>query len=120
LTIASRSGFDPQPLAEQLSSYTPVPIPYKEPIDWFYWGTLVFGGVLFSIALPFMLPILLNRWTWAAVTIITALVMTSGFMFTRIRGVPYIGSNGEWISGGYQNQFGQEVQIIASICKLIH
>ena len=43
--------------------------------------------------------------------------MTSGFMFTRIRGVPYVGQDGSWIAGGFQNQFGQEVQVVSMICK---
>lgn len=37
-------------------------------------------------------------------------------MFTRIRGSPYTGADGSWIAGGYQNQFGQEVQVVALIC----
>lgn len=38
-------------------------------------------------------------------------------MFTRIRGTPYVGHDGSWIAGGYQNQFGQEVQVVSIICK---
>lgn len=45
--------------------------------------------------------------------------MTSGFMFTRIRGMPYVGHDGSWIAGGYQNQFGQEVQVVSMICKCL-
>jgi len=44
------------------------------------------------------------------------LVMTSGFMYTLIRGVPYAGPNGAWIAAGSQNQVGQEVQVISFIC----
>jgi hypothetical protein len=44
--------------------------------------------------------------------------MTSGYMFTRIRGAPYSGPNGAWIAQGYQNQYGQEVQVIAMVCTL--
>jgi len=65
----------------------------------------------------FIAPILNSRWTWAAITVITSLVMTSGFMFTRIRGTPYSGPGGQWIMAGYQNQFGQEVHVVAAICK---
>jgi oligosaccharyltransferase complex subunit gamma len=42
--------------------------------------------------------------------------MTSGFMFVRIRGMPYNGSNG-WVASGYQNQYGQETQVVALICE---
>lgn len=65
------------------------------------------------------MPILHSRWVWAGVTVITSLVMTSGFMFTRIRGVPFNGRNGDWIAAGYQNQYGQEVQVITIICEAI-
>lgn len=42
--------------------------------------------------------------------------MLGGFMFVRIRGMPY-SDGGNWIAAGYQNQFGQETQVIAMICK---
>ena len=42
--------------------------------------------------------------------------MTSGHMFTRIRGSPYTDGNGQWIAAGFQNQFGQEVHVVALIC----
>lgn len=111
------SGFEPAPLAEQLSNHTPVPIPYKAPIDWARWGT--FGGIalLFATTLRFVAPILKSRWSWAAGTVLTSLVMTSGYMFTRIRNAPFTGGNGQWIAPGYQNQFGQETQVIAMICR---
>ncbi|KAG7092494.1 hypothetical protein E1B28_008845 [Marasmius oreades] len=108
-------GLGAGPLAESLSNHTPIPIPYKEPLDW---ARLVsFASVLLGLAIivRFISPLLQSRWTWAAITIITMLVMTGGYMFTRIRGSPYTGGDGNWIAGGYQNQFGQEVQVVAVI-----
>ena len=110
-------GYDPEPLAQQLSGYTPIPIPYKAPIDWTYWGSIASSLFLFFLSVPFILPALQSRWTWATVTILTSLIMTSGFMYTRIRGVPYVGNDGNWIAGGFQHQFGQEVPVIAAICQ---
>jgi len=69
------------------------------------------------LAVPYIAPVLKSRWSWAFVTIVTSLIMTSGYMFTRIRGVPYVGADGGWLAGGYQNQFGQEVHVIASVCE---
>ncbi|KAL1728711.1 hypothetical protein EV714DRAFT_252376 [Schizophyllum commune] len=106
-------GFEPGPLAAQLSRHTPVPIPYKEPFNWgklFQTISIILFGIL---ALRWIGPILTNRWVWAAGTIATSLVMTGGYMFTKIRNVPYVGADGGWIAGGYQNQFGQEVQVVA-------
>ncbi|KAI8998550.1 oligosaccharyl transferase subunit OST3/OST6 family [Trametes punicea] len=113
------NGFDAGPLAEQLSQYTPVPIPYKAPIDWSRIGTA--AGVLLIVAscIRVLLPVLRSRWIWAAGTVLTSLVMTSGFMFVRIRGMPQSGGNGQWIAPGYQNQFGQEIQVVSFIYGLL-
>nr|GAT58663.1 predicted protein [Mycena chlorophos] len=108
-------GFEPEPLAESLSHHTPIPIPYTPPFNWSRWITAASGLLTFAITLRFISPILQSRWTWAVGTILTGLVMTSGYMFTRIRGSPYVGHDGSWIAGGYQNQFGQEVQVIAAV-----
>lgn len=110
------SGFEPQPLAEQLSIHTPIPIPYKAPIDWARWATFAAFTLAFGVTLRYIAPILQNRWTWAAVTIGVSIVMISGHMFTRIRGAPFT-SGGSWIAPGYQNQYGQETQVVAGICK---
>lgn len=114
----AHSGFDAGPLAEQLSQFTPVPIPYKAAVDYARIGTG--AGVLLIIlsGVRAFLPILRSRWLWAAGTVLTSLVMTSGFMFVRIRGMPHSGGNGQWIAPNYQNQFGQEVQVVSFICEL--
>jgi oligosaccharyltransferase complex subunit gamma len=110
-------GFEAGPLAEFLSKRTPIPIPYREPIDWSRYITMATGILSALLAVRFLSPVVQSKWTWAAVTVLVSLVMTSGFMFTRIRGVPYSGGNGNWIAQGYQNQFGQEVQVVSFICK---
>lgn len=110
------SGFEAGPLAEQLSHHTPVPIPFRAPIDWSKLGTVISLIPIVTLIFRFIRPVILNRWVWATGTILVSLVMTSGFMFTRIRGTPYVGQDGNWIAGGYQNQFGQEVQVVSMIC----
>lgn len=43
-------------------------------------------------------------------------------MFVRIRGMPWVGQTREgttWLAGGYQNQYGMEVQVISGICEHI-
>jgi oligosaccharyltransferase complex subunit gamma len=108
-------GFDPQPLAEQLSNHTPVKIPYRAPIDWSKWLTVAIGVLGLIVSAKYVAPIFTNRWSWAAICIIVSLVMTSGYMFTRIRASPWTGGGGQWIAAGFQNQFGQEVQVVAMI-----
>ncbi|KAF9053704.1 oligosaccharyl transferase subunit OST3/OST6 family [Hymenopellis radicata] len=109
------NGFEAGPLAAQISNHTPIPIPYTAPIDWGRWATFIAGFLGFLSVLRFIAPILQNKWTWAVGTILTSLIMTSGYMFTQIRNVPYTGANGQWIAAGYQNMYGQEVQVISLI-----
>ncbi|KAI0006046.1 oligosaccharyl transferase subunit OST3/OST6 family [Russula compacta] len=113
------SGFDPQPLAEQLSAYTPVPIPFRPPINWAMWGTVVFFLLSGALSIRFLAPVLRSRWTWAIITVLTSLVMTSGYMFTRIRGMPTTASDGSWISAGFQTQYGQETTVVATLYGLL-
>ena len=115
LTFES-SGFDAAPLAQVVSRFTPIPIPYKEPVDWTRLAFIGMGALGFILLLQFISPLVQNKWSWAAITVVTMLVMTSGFMYSRIRNVPYTGPNG-WIAAGYQSQFGQEVHVIAFICE---
>ncbi|KAF8636581.1 hypothetical protein AX17_003392 [Amanita inopinata Kibby_2008] len=112
-------GFTALPLAQYMSKYTPIPIPYKDPIDWSRYLVLSAVALCLVLAARFVAPLLRSRWSWAVGTIVTSLVMTSGFMFTRIRNMPYTGGNGNWLASGFQNQFGQEVQVIAFIYGLL-
>lgn len=114
------SGFEADLLSEELSRFTPVPIPYKPPFNWGLLTTVILGIVSFLLSLRFIIPVLASRWTWAAVVIIATTVFTGGFMFVRIRGSPWVGSTKKgltWMAGGYQNQYGMEVQIVSGICK---
>jgi oligosaccharyltransferase complex subunit gamma len=113
------SGFEAGPLAVYLSRQTPIPIPYKDPIDWARRISISIGVLGFILTLRFLAPIFQNRWSWAIVTILTSLVMISGYMFTRIRGSPYTGGDGNWIAAGFQNQYGQEVSVIAFVYGLL-
>ncbi|KAJ7172460.1 hypothetical protein C8R46DRAFT_1086003 [Mycena filopes] len=108
-------GFEAEPLAQHLSNHTPIPIPYSPPFDWARWTTVAAGVLAFAVTLRFIAPVLQSRWTWAVISILVSLVMTSGYMFTRIRNSPFTGGDGSWIAGGFQNQFGQEVQVIAAV-----
>jgi len=112
-------GFEAEPLAEFLSKHTPIAIPYTKPFDWSRYITIATGILSALLLVRFLSPVIQSKWTWAAGTVIVSLVMTSGFMFTRIRGVPYTGGNGNWIAQGYQNQFGQEVQVVSFIYGLL-
>lgn len=86
--------------------------------------TILLGLVSFiSVAWPYIFPLIQNRNLWAAISLITILLFTSGHMFNHIRKVPYISGDGKgginYFAGGFSNQFGLETQIIAAMCKLL-
>ena len=85
--------------------------------------TSILGLVtFFSVAAPYIMPIIQNRNLWAAMSLIAVLLFTSGQMFNHIRRVPYMVPNSKggvaYFAGGFQNQFGIETQIVAAMCKL--
>ncbi len=84
--------------------------------------TTILGFITFvSVAWPYILPVIQNRNLWAAISLITILLFTSGHMFNHIRKVPYVSGDGKggisYFAGGFQNQFGLETQIVAAMCK---
>lgn len=109
-------GFDAGPLAEQMSKFTPVPIPYSPPFDWAKYGTVAAIALGFVVALKFIGPIVTSRWTWAFGCVVTSLIMTSGYMFTKIRNSPWVARDGNWLASGFSAQFGQEVFVVAFVC----
>ena len=111
------SGFDPAPLAEQLSHHTPIPIPYRAPINWGKVVTTIFSAAGFLLFARFFQPILTGRLIWIIMTVVPSLAFMGGLMFVQIRGTPWQMPNGQWMAQGYSNQFGKEIQMIAIICK---
>lgn len=86
--------------------------------------TLLLGAItLFTVTAPYVVPIIQNRNIWAAISLITILLFTSGHMFNHIRKVPYVAGDGKggisYFAGGFQNQFGMETQIVAVLCKYL-
>ena len=87
--------------------------------------TTVLLGIVsfFSVAYPYILPIIQNRNLWAGLSLITILLFTSGHMFNHIRKVPYVAGDGKggisYFAGGFSNQFGMETQIVAAMCMSI-
>jgi len=75
---------------------------------------------LFTVAAPYVIPIIQNRNLWAAISLIAVLLFTSGHMYNHIRKVPYVAGDGKggvsYFAGGFQNQFGLETQIVAAMC----
>ncbi|KAI4255359.1 MAG: hypothetical protein LQ352_002614 [Teloschistes flavicans] len=95
----------------------------QRPLNWVRLITIttaVLGVVsFFSVASPYIIPIIQNRNLWAAISLITILLFTSGHMFNHIRKVPYVAGDGKggisYFAGGFSNQFGLETQIVAAM-----
>ena len=77
------------------------------------------ASVVFSTFIVYKVAgfILVNKYFWAVISIALILVFNGGYMFTQIRNSPYSRGDG-YIAGGFQEQFGAEVQIVAATCKL--
>ncbi|KAF4966143.1 hypothetical protein FSARC_6142 [Fusarium sarcochroum] len=95
----------------------------KRPINWMAWITgitIVLGSITLGVvAWPYVLPILQSRNLWAAISLISILLFTSGHMFNHIRKVPYVAGDGKggisYVAPGFQQQFGLETQIVAAL-----
>ncbi|ERT01876.1 oligosaccharyltransferase complex subunit gamma [Sporothrix brasiliensis 5110] len=99
----------------------------KRPINWFAWLTsitmLLGSATALFVAWPYVLPVIQNRNIWAAISLISILLFTSGHMFNHIRKVPYVAGDGRggisYFAGGFQNQFGMETQLIAAMYGIL-
>ncbi|KAK5661640.1 hypothetical protein OQA88_9740 [Cercophora sp. LCS_1] len=97
--------------------------PVKRPINWVKWivtSVILSGSVTAAfVAWPYVLPIIQNRNAWAAISLISILLFTSGHMFNHIRKVPYVAADQRggisYFAAGFQNQYGMETQIVAAI-----
>lgn len=65
---------------------------------------LAVGATAAKIMWPLFSAVVLNRYLWAAVSILFILIMTAGHMFVQIRQVPYVAANDRggisWMAGG--------------------
>lgn len=90
------------------------------PFDYVKAGKLAgsIASVVFAIVVVYRVAgfILVNKNFWAVLSIAMILIFNGGYMFTQIRNSPYM--RGSYIAGGFQDQFGAEVQIVAATCKI--
>ncbi|TNY21865.1 hypothetical protein DMC30DRAFT_362591 [Rhodotorula diobovata] len=119
-----RTGFKAESIASHLKAHAKLPsLEYRRPVDK---GKLVKTGASIGAGLvvawklwPVLGVILTRRYIWSAMSLMTILFMTSGYMWTQIRHPLYVqaGRNGQvtYIAGGYQTQLGAEVHIISAL-----
>ncbi|KAI7897851.1 uncharacterized protein BX663DRAFT_481186 [Cokeromyces recurvatus] len=122
-----RSGFSAENFAQFLSQESGLRVTVSRPVNYFKLVTKIFLAIGAAAALKLMYRhftfIICHRNTWAAISILVILVMTSGYMWNKIRSPPYLmpGRNGEinYIASGFSSQFGVEPQIVASIYGIL-
>ncbi|KAI9769500.1 MAG: oligosaccharyl transferase subunit ost3/OST6 [Geoglossum simile] len=83
-------------------------------------ATIVLGFLsILRVAWPYFVPIIRNRNFWAALSLLSILMFTSGHMYNHIRGTPYVAGDGKggisYFAGGFSSQFGLESQIVAAM-----
>jgi oligosaccharyltransferase complex subunit gamma len=99
-----------------------VEVTLYRPIDWSKYVTTIVSVVgslvALRLAFPYLVKIARNYRVWSALSLAIILMMTSGFMWNRIRHAQYIGGDGRspmYIARGFQSQFGVETQIVAGL-----
>lgn len=111
-------------MAQFIAKNSPHTPKVQRPLNWVKIGTVsaivVLGATTAKLALPVLMPMFYSRSLWAALSLISILLFTSGHMFNHIRKVPYVVNNGRggvsYLAGGFSNQYGLETQIVAIIC----
>lgn len=97
------------------------------PTDYYRIGINVFSVVTLVLLLvrvrKQVASVVTSRVLWSGLSLIAILLLTTGYMFNQIRGVPYHKEheNGkiEYFMPGQQNQFGVETQIVSFIYGML-
>ncbi|KAG0171930.1 oligosaccharyl transferase subunit ost3/OST6 [Apophysomyces sp. BC1034] len=118
-----KGGLSAESLAAFLSREMGMPVPVSRPIDYTQWGIKLFlvlgAAAVIKLAYPYLGFLLFHKNTWMAISIVWILTMISGHMWNRIRTPPYVmyaQNKVNYIAGGFSQQLGLEVEIVAAIC----
>lgn len=119
----ARKGLGADALATFVSSKINEPIKIVRPLNYPLIGIsiVLFLGFIATVkyVARSVVWLLSNKKVWAVGSLGTILLMTSGFMWNRIRNPPYVSvsQNGkpEYIVGGFQQQVAIETQISAAL-----
>ncbi|KAI8339471.1 hypothetical protein BC941DRAFT_349526 [Chlamydoabsidia padenii] len=119
----AQKGFAAEPFADFIKERSGINFRVARPFDYGNFIAKVILGLAVLATLKLVYRhfsfILFHKNTWALISIVTVLVMTSGHMFNRIRNTPYSmpGPNGQlsYVASGFSSQYGIETQLVASI-----
>ncbi|CEG71674.1 hypothetical protein RMATCC62417_07371 [Rhizopus microsporus] len=119
----TRNGFAAETFADFLSQQTGFKVKVKRPFNYVKFGGQLFLAIGAAAILKLIYRnfgfIVYHKTTWTVVSILTVLIMTSGYMWNRIRAPAYVipTQSGQinYIAQGFSSQLGIESQIVASI-----
>ncbi|ODN88406.1 oligosaccharyltransferase complex subunit gamma [Cryptococcus wingfieldii CBS 7118] len=123
----NRNGLSVQPFYSWAKNLTPQSFDLHVPLN--PWPfiliplALAFTAISLYTLSPILIPLIQSRVVWGTFSIILILTFTSGYMWNKIKGAPYVavakGGGVSWIAGGYQNQLGLESQVVGGIYGLL-
>lgn len=119
----SRYDFTQSPRAEPaaafISNVIGTEFSIKRPFDYVKFAKFTMSIVIFGVGMVVVYriagAIFLSKHFWTVLSLIAILIFNGGYMFTQIRNSPYSRGDG-YIAGGFQDQFGAEVHIVAAVC----
>ncbi|WVR05412.1 hypothetical protein IAU60_002427 [Kwoniella sp. DSM 27419] len=123
----NRHGLTAPPLHGWLNNLTPAPFKFTVPIKPMTYilvplSIVTVIGSLYSMR-NILVPLAQSRVVWGTLSLILILTFTSGYMWNKIKGAPYVaagpGGSVSWIAQGYSNQLGLESQVVGGIYGLL-
>jgi oligosaccharyltransferase complex subunit gamma len=116
-------GSHSQLLANWLSSKTGLQFNIYMPPDYSKIGkiaaTTFFSVIIIVKFFNYFVKFLSSKLFWCSLSIISVLLLTTGYMFNEIRGVPYVNDHGDgrvdYFLPGQQQQYGVETNILSFV-----
>ncbi|OCF40625.1 oligosaccharyltransferase complex subunit gamma [Kwoniella heveanensis CBS 569] len=123
----NRNGLTAPPLHGWLNNLTPAPFAFHIPIKPINYVLVPLSIISIIVSLysmrKILIPLAQSRVVWGAASLILILTFTSGYMWNKIKGAPYVaagpGGKVSWIAAGYQNQLGLESQVVGGIYGIL-
>ncbi|KAJ1660092.1 oligosaccharyl transferase subunit ost3/OST6 [Dispira simplex] len=121
-----QTGMEPGKIVQLIGQQAGHEFHLYKPFDWTWAAMVTTGVVLGGFALVFVLPQLQFNFhglkvACSAFVIVTTMVMCSGYMFVKIRNMPFISQKGNqlvYVLPHFQQQLGVETQIVTVLYSL--
>ncbi|KAK8869525.1 hypothetical protein IAR55_000091 [Kwoniella newhampshirensis] len=123
----NRHGLTAPPLHSWLTGLTPQPFSLYKPFNPIPFIVVPLALIVITVSLysmrAILIPLAQSRVVWGTGSLILILTFTSGYMWNKIKGAPYVaagpGGSVSWIAQGYSNQLGLESQVVGGVYGLL-